>query len=385
MSITPFVRDRFTWLAYFSLAFFSYIQAALGPLMPFLRDELDLSYTISGLHFSAFALGMITAGLSADLIARRVGRAATYWWGGIGMAATALIFTIGRPVALTIGSAYAMGSLGGMLLVMIQATLSDHHGNRRAIPLTESNIAASISASFAPLLVGLLERIGVGWRGALWAGCLYWIFLLVAFRNSTVPAGEHVRSTQRVPVGRLPIIFWTYWLVLFLSVSVEWSVVFWGADFLIENINLSKADAASVMTVYFVAVVLGRVAGSRAAARFPIQDLMLGASTLTLIGFLMFWGSALSAVSISGLFLVGLGVANLFPLMLSIGSSVVPSHQIDRASGRISLGAGSAILIAPQILGSFADATDISTAYGVVFGLLIAVIAVVAITRSRST
>jgi hypothetical protein len=39
----PFVRDRFTWLAYLMLAYFSYLQAAPGPLMPFLRDELHLS------------------------------------------------------------------------------------------------------------------------------------------------------------------------------------------------------------------------------------------------------------------------------------------------------------------------------------------------------
>jgi MFS family permease len=67
----PFVRDRFTLLAYFMLGYFAYLQAALGPAVPFLRAELGLSYTIAGLHFSALAIGMILAGLTgAELAAR---------------------------------------------------------------------------------------------------------------------------------------------------------------------------------------------------------------------------------------------------------------------------------------------------------------------------
>lgn len=34
---SAFVRDRFTWLAYIMLGYFAYLQAALGPALPFLR------------------------------------------------------------------------------------------------------------------------------------------------------------------------------------------------------------------------------------------------------------------------------------------------------------------------------------------------------------
>ena len=48
-----FVRDRFTWLAYLMLGYYAYLQAANGPLMPFLRADLGINYTTGGLHFSA--------------------------------------------------------------------------------------------------------------------------------------------------------------------------------------------------------------------------------------------------------------------------------------------------------------------------------------------
>jgi MFS family permease len=54
----PFIRDRFTWLTYLLLAFYGYFLNILGPITPFLKDELELSYTVSSLHFTAFASGI---------------------------------------------------------------------------------------------------------------------------------------------------------------------------------------------------------------------------------------------------------------------------------------------------------------------------------------
>jgi len=61
-------RDQFTWLTYLMLGYYSYFINGLGPVMPFLRTELGMSYTLSSLHFSAFAVGILLAGLGSDRI-----------------------------------------------------------------------------------------------------------------------------------------------------------------------------------------------------------------------------------------------------------------------------------------------------------------------------
>ena len=71
---SAFVRDRATWLAYCAVGLFSFLQSSLGPVMPFLRADLDFGYILASLHFSAMALGMVATGLSGDRIARRWGR-----------------------------------------------------------------------------------------------------------------------------------------------------------------------------------------------------------------------------------------------------------------------------------------------------------------------
>ena len=66
-----FQRDRLTWLAYALLAWFAYLQAAPGLVVPHLRDELDIGYTIGGLHVAAFAAGSMARRLHGDAAGAR--------------------------------------------------------------------------------------------------------------------------------------------------------------------------------------------------------------------------------------------------------------------------------------------------------------------------
>ncbi len=377
----PFARDRFTWLAYFMLAYYAYLQAALGPLMPFLRAELNLSYTAGGLHLSAFALGMILAGLTGDRIARRWGRRFVFWSGGIGMAAGALGLVWGSHVIMTISGTLIMGSVGSLLLVMIQATLSDRHGQQRAIALTESNIAASVCATLAPVFVGGFQRVGIGWRGALFLAVVIFALVATRFQKESIPEARLPADRSGSTGQALPLSFWTYWMVICLGASIEWCLIFWGADFLENVVGLRKVDAVTTMGIFFMAMVLGRIAGSRLTRLAPSATLLLIAIGISLAGFPIFWLARFAPLNVAGLFIAGFGVANLFPLTLSIATGVAPA-QADVASARISLGAGLAILIAPLTLGWTADQFNIQNAYGIV-ALLLVIAAVVTFLANR--
>ena len=382
-STNLFVRDRFTWLAYLMLAYYAYAQATLGPLMPFLRAELDLNYTVAGLHISAFALGMILAGLLGDRWAQRRGRRFVFWAGGAGMAIGALILAISHQVVLTITGALVMGWLGSFLLVMIQAALSDRHGERRAIALTESNVAASICAALAPVFIGAFQQLGFGWRTALYLVAASFLLLFFLFQPEPIPANRPAGpNPQRSSRQSLPVFFWGYWTVVLLAVSIEWCVIFWGADFLENSVGLSKVNAATMMSLFFGAMVLGRVAGSRLSRALPSSTLLLAAFGIVAVGFPLYWLAPIPALNLLGLFIAGLGVANLFPLTLSVAVGVA-ADQANAASARIAMAGGLAILISPLTLGWVADQLDIQNAYGVVALLLVAAVTVTWLTNRR--
>lgn len=381
---TPFVRDRVTWLAYLMLAYIVYAPTTLSPLMPFLRQELNLTYTMGGLLLSALALGMILAGLTSDQLARRWGRRFVLWSGSAGLTAAVVCLALSRQVPMTALSVWVMGYCGSLCIGMTQAILSDHHGERRAVALTEANVAAGVSASLAPLLVGGFQRMGVGWRGALFLSVVVFALIVARFRKDPVPDAL-LPAAGSSPGNRstLPFSFWVYWIVICLVVSIEWCLGIWGADFLENVLGLGRVNAATMMGVYFLAILVGRIAGSGLSRVMSSAPLLLIALGVTLLGFPIFWLARLPVLNVAGLFIAGLGVGNLFPLTLSLAVGLAPG-QANAASARVSLGVGVAILVAPLILGGVADRFSLPYAYGIVVVLVVAAIVVISI-NSRVT
>jgi fucose permease len=119
-----------------------------------------------------------------------------------------------------------------------------------------------------------------------------------------------------------------------------------------------------------VAIIIGRLVGSILSRRYRALYLLLLAQGIAIIGFPFLWLSDSVALTYFGLTLVGLGVANLFPLGLAMASNIGEEYA-DKASSRVSQAAGLAILIAPFVLGNLADGIGIFVAYGVGLVLLV--------------
>lgn len=168
----PFTRTRITWIAYILLALYAYFLNIFGPITPFLKDEFHLSFTVSSLHYSAFAVGMLVVGLAGHLVIGRAGRELALALGAAGLGAGALLLVLGRAPAVTIGAAFLMGCVGSLILAVVPAALSEEHGELRAIAISEANVLSSLVSTAAPLLVGWLARALVGWRWALVAAAL---------------------------------------------------------------------------------------------------------------------------------------------------------------------------------------------------------------------
>jgi hypothetical protein len=120
-------------------------------------------------------------------------------------------------------------------------------------------------------------------------------------------------------------------------------------------------------------MILGRISGSRLVQRFSTPLVVTISILIASIGFLIFWRSENIFLGLSGLFITGLGVANLYPLLLSLAIGAANGNTV-QAGGRATLASGSAILALPLILGRLADAVGIRSAYGVVLLLLISIL-----------
>ena len=382
-STEPFIRDRLTWLAYAMLAYIGFSQSILGPLMPSLRSELQLNFTLGGLLPATLATGLILSGLISDRLARRWSRRVVFWLGSIGLAAGVTLLGLSYRFESALIAVLGMGICSSLTQIMIQAILSDRHAGRRAIALTEANVAASLSTTLTPLVIGGLQSTGLGWRMVPILVTFFLTLLAVAFYRQSIPDGSAELATSAEKQRRLPFAFWMYWIVLFFVVAVEMSVVVWATDFLDSIVGLSRTDAVLGYSAFPAAMLVGRIAGSRLTRRSSSLTLLLAALGITLAGFPLFWLSRLPWLNILGLFITGLGIANLYPLTLSVAIGLAPD-QSNQASARVSMGVGTALLTAPLLLGWLADRLSLQLAYGMVIVLMIAAFFIVINSRGLS-
>jgi MFS family permease len=366
---TAYIRDRRTWAAYLLLGLFAYLETAIGPAMPFLRAHLGLGYGVASLHFSALAIGAIAVGLTGERWVRRVGRNQALWGGIGGMVTGVLLIAFSPSPVGTILGALAMGLFGTLSLMANQAALSDLHGDQRTIALTESNVVATSAAVAAPLLIGGFAAAGWGWQMGLTLTVPWALLLWVMFRGVRFPQQPPVAHDH--PHGRhVPGVFWVLCFVLVLTTAVEWCIAYWGADFLASAVGLERAAAATAMTLFFVAMVFGRFVGSRLARRYTGITLLLAAIVIALGGFLLFWLAPKAAISLLGLFVAGLGIANFYPLTVAAATGTAP-HLIDQTTARLAVAAGISLLVAPLAVGALSDAAGMRWGFGIVTPLLV--------------
>lgn len=365
MNTRPFVRDQLTWLMYLMLAALAYQQGILGPLMPFLRESLDMSYTAGGTLVTAIALGMIVSGLISDRIARRIGRHSLFWLGAVGY----VIGSWGLALSTTFWFAFAAvlftSIASAFVIATVNASLSDHHPENRARAIGEANVAAALSSAVSPLLIGLFQGVGLGWHWALFLTLGIMAVMALVFFTVPIPDSPPAASAESGSAATLPAAFWLYWLVVVSVVAFEWCFVIWGADYLVATLNFEPSLASSAMGIYLGAVVLGRAIGSGLSRRWAATTMLPAAIVLALIGFPLFWLTRSPVTVLLGLGIAGLGVANHFPLTLSIAVGQARG-QTNAASARAAMGVGVAIFAAPLLLGSLADRFSIQAAYSIV-------------------
>ena len=304
-------RDQQTWLSYLLLAFYGYILNSLGPLTPFLMADLNLTYTVSSLHFTAFAAGILLVGLIGHLLIVPLGGRRSLWLGAFGISLGALLLLAGRTPVITIGAAFLMGTVGSLILAVVPSLLSRQYGEQRAVALSEANVVASLASTFAPLMVGWFAAFTGTWRSVLALAAafpfLLWLFLRKNGINEPVPVISSAHSGRR----SLPWIYWVFWSVLLMAVAVEFCMVFWSANYMETGYGLEKTAAAQWVSLFLFGMILGRLAGSRLVGRFSAQRLVFASLLLASAGFLMYWLTRSPFLGVPGLFLTGLGGVQL--------------------------------------------------------------------------
>ena len=375
-------RTPKTWLVYLLLSLYVYMLNLPGPITGYLREEFQLTYTESSLHFSAFAAGVLVTGLLAGTLIRKLTPWRVMAIGTLGLGVGGLILALGRQPALTIFGLFLMGCLGTWILSIYPLILEEEMGSRSSVGVAEANTLGSIFAAAAPLLVGALASQAVGWRMAiltaagisLTLGAWLWLSSAQPEQAPTVRTTSELLQTS----VKLPSRYWLIWLALMFGVAIEFCTIYWSADFNAKVLGLAQNIATQATSLFLVGMILGRFAGSRLIARLSARKMLLISLILGMAGYAAFWSGVQTTLSLAGLFVMGLGVANFYPTLLSLAIRSAGSQK-QLAGARATLATGVAIFFLPFGLGSLADLLGIQRAFLIVGLLFVLVVAMLAI------
>lgn len=371
----PIRRDRLTWSAYLALAQFTFFLNIQGNIIPFLKDEFDLSYRVVTLHPAAVAAGLIVSGLFGERLTRRHGRLWSMMAGLIGMALGAVAIILAPHPIVSILGCFLMGAVGCLILIVVPTLLADWHGANRSVAIGEANGISYVASLTAAMAVGLFVAVGFGWRAALLLGVVLAGLLLLFLRGTPMPAA------QIAPVaadggrgGRLPLAYWFYWLTIIAFVGVEQSVLVWATEFLTRVKGVPVASAAIAAGAFSLGMLIGRLSSSLVLTRITAARALYLSAVVTVPAFLLFWGAPSLTLAIIGLFAVGLGCALQYPLTLT--KAIVTAGPFgELATARASLGSGLSILIIPWAIGALADQIGLWAAMSVLPAFTIAALA----------
>lgn len=363
-------RTRRTWLIYALLSLYVFMLNVPGPVTNYLKDEFTMSYTLSSLHFSAFAAGVLVTGLFGAYFIPRFPRQKVLAFGALGLGVGGMILAFGRSPAVTIAGIFLMGCIGTLILSIYPAILDEEMGARSPVGISEANTIASLFAGLAPLLVGFLVQKAVGWRPAvvLIAAVSLSLGGWLLLRFGVSPQSASARKIPAKQTGKLPGMYWIWWLALMLGIAVEYCIIYWGADYVEKVLGFSKNTATQSVSLFMAGMIIGRFFGSRLLERVPPMKLISGSISLSVFGFALFWSGISPLLGLVGLMLLGLGGANLYPVLVSMAIASAGELKAE-AGARATLATGTAILFLPLVLGIVSDKMGIRLAYSTV-GLL---------------
>ena len=152
-------------------------------------------------------------------------------------------------------------------------------------------------------------------------------------------------------------------LAIFLVVGVDVGFNSNSGQFLMKHFGVAQTAAESGRSVYFFGRMLGTFAGAIMLTRISSRKFFMWTSILSIIAFVAILLIPTQLVAWILVFMIGLGVANIFPLVFSITIEKFPT-RISEISGLMIMAVSGGAVI-PLLIGWISDLSN------VVFGMSI--------------
>ena len=330
-------------------------------------SDLGLSDFILGLiPFAAFIWFFILS-VPVGIIQARVGKRLML---NIGMGVTGLglfipYFFYSFPTVITgfallgIGNTIVQVSANPLLVDVVRGTkTSSFLSFSQFIKAIGSMIAAPLAALFASrfgdwkllfLVFGVISVLSVLW-------------LSTVKIEETMPAEKKASLASAFKLlGNSYILMMV--LAIFLVVGIDVGFNYFSGKFLATKFGIDEVTAQSGRSVYFFGRMLGTFAGALILTKLASSKGFLYSALLSIVSIALILLVPSKAAAWALVFIIGLGVANIFPLVFSLTIQRFPERG-NEISGLMMMAISGGALI-PPLMGLASDSLGVTMGMGV--------------------
>ncbi len=338
-----------------------------GALLPSILKDLHLSYSIGGMVLAANPLGFILTPWLAGRWVGRWGFRPLYLTSSLLMIAGFGYFSVAQTLFGLLCGQFLAGLGLGMLQLLTNATLIAHWPQHKARLLSFGAIAFSTGATLAPLFVSHFAPLTADWPLAFGAVLVFAFFYGLPFLFKTPALKSHSLALQEPPQFFSLIHcqgFRRFSLLFICYAIIEIGFSSWLVEFLESHHGLSAQIARYQLSLYFSALLFGRILGSLYLDRW-------GYRLAALIHLFFFCGAAsfliFAHTSWILIFVAGWSAAVFFPVITALASDQF-GNRTQEALGVFYSLAGIGGIIALWGIGRLGEVYGLKSAMLVILG-----------------
>jgi len=328
------------------------------------KIDFTLSNTLAQLIPSAVFLWFFVLSVPVGILQDRIGKRIVL---NIGMLITAMglffpYFFYSFEMALF---GFAMLGIGNTIVqVSANPLLVDVVPSaRRSSFLSFSQFVKSVGSMIAAPLAGWLALRFGDWKllflvfGVVSLLSVIWLyFTKMEETQSTQKRATFASSFKLLSIGYISMMV----LGIFLVVGIDVGINAFSGQFLLAKFSSAQTFAESGRSVYFFGKMLGTFGGAILLAKLSTRKFFLWSTILGLISILALIFAPADTIAIALIFVIGLGVANIFPIIYSLTVEKYPLRTNEISGLMIMAVSGGAVL--PLLMGWISDLTGNVTA-----------------------
>lgn len=367
---------RAHWAARFLFFAAGFLFATWGVQIPTVKDVYGLGVGAIGGLVLAAGVGSVLGLTQAGWLIARHGARRVAWWGGL-LSAVAVTLLLRMPHLVLL---WALLALFGMAMGLLDVAMNaDASGLELAAgrPLMSAfHGMFSLGGMAGAGLGGLLFEAGVAPNLQV-AGIAVLSTMLVAWSVRQMPpptpstpsaapgAQEAVQAHGRfvLPRGRLALLG----MLAALGFLVEGAVYDWSVLFLQTERGAPQQQAALAYASFSAAMAATRFLGDRLRARWSATGLLRASACLAALALAWVLLSTSVPLALAGFALVGVGLANVVPVLFSAAAQVPGVPAAHGISAVASLGY-CGFMVGPSLIGLLAHGSSLTAALGLVVG-----------------